>query len=118
MPEMIASSPALQAREQQIFERYTASLAELIADDTSAGAGDLRPWAAAHALMGIHQTLIGLVRRHLTQGAVDHASLAREVKARGQQALDLLAAGLGTYGAKSATGSRGDHEPTGCTALP
>ena len=104
--KMIASSPALLAREQQIFERYTASLATLIADDTGAEADDLRPWAVAHALMGIHRTLIGFVRRHLTEEAVDHARLAGEVKARGQQALDLLAAGLGSYGAKSATGSR------------
>ena len=103
--KMIASSPALLAREQQIFERYTASLAALIADDTGAEPGDLRPWAAAHALMGIHRTLIGFVRRHLTEGAVDQARLAGEVKARGRQALDLLAAGLGSYGAKSAAGS-------------
>src|SRR5215831_4293548 len=65
--KMIASSPALQAREQQIFARYTASLAALIADDTSADPGDLRPWAAAHALMGIHRTLIDFVRRHLAE---------------------------------------------------
>ena len=103
--KMIASSPALLAREQQIFERYTASLATLIADDTGAEADDLRPWAVAHALMGIHRTLIGFVRRHLTEGAVDQARLAGEVKARGRQALDLLAAGLGSYGAKSAAGS-------------
>lgn len=103
--KMIASSPALLAREEQVFARFTASLAALFADDTSAEAGDLRPWAAAHALMGIHRALIGFVRRRLTEQAVDHARLADEVKARGQQALDLLGAGLGTYGAKSATGS-------------
>ncbi|HYZ56014.1 MAG TPA: TetR family transcriptional regulator [Streptosporangiaceae bacterium] len=100
---MIASSPALLAREQQIFARYTASLAELIAEETGTEADDLRPWAAAHALMGIHRTLIGFVRRRLTEGPIDHARLAGEVKARGRQALDLLAAGLGTYGATPAT---------------
>jgi AcrR family transcriptional regulator len=104
--KMIASSPALQAREQQIFARYTASLAALIADDTNAEAGDLRPWAAAHALMGIHRTLIDFVRRHLAERDLDHARLADELKARGGEALDLLATGLGTYGAKPATGSR------------
>ena len=104
--KMIASSPALLAREQQIFERYTASLATLIADDTGAEADDLRPWVAAHALMGIHRTLISFVRRQLTEGAVDRARLVGEVKARGRHALDLLAAGLGSYGAKSATGPR------------
>ena len=59
--KMISSSPALLTREREIFARYTASLAALIADDTGAGADDLRPWAAAHALMGIHQSLIGFI---------------------------------------------------------
>jgi AcrR family transcriptional regulator len=104
--KMIASSPALLAREEQVLARYTASLAAQIADETGAEVGDLRPWAVAHALMGIHRTLIGFVRRHLTGQAVDHARLADEVKARGQQALDLLAAGLGSCGAKPPTGSR------------
>jgi len=101
---MIASSPALLAREQQIFTRYTASLARLIAEDTGAGADDLRPWAAAHALMGIHRTLLDCVRRRLAEGPVDHVRLADEVGTRGRQALDLLAAGLGTYGAAPAAG--------------
>ena len=100
---MIASSPALLAREQQIFTRYTASLAKLIGEDTGAGRDDLRPWAAAHALMGIHRTLIGFIRRRLTEEPVDQVRLAGEVRARGQQALDLLAAGLGSYGAAPAT---------------
>ena len=100
---VIASSPALLTREREIFARYTASLAALIASDTSAEAGDLRPWAAAHALIGIHQSLIGLVRRRLTEGPADHARLAQEVTARGQQAMDLLEQGLGSYGATPAT---------------
>jgi AcrR family transcriptional regulator len=101
--KMIASSPALLAREREIFARYTTSLAALIAEDTGAEAGDLRPWAAAHALMGVHQSLIGLVRRRLADTPTDPARLGREVKDRGQQALDLLAAGLGGYGATPAT---------------
>lgn len=98
--QMIASSPALQAREREIFARYTASLAALIAEDAGALADDLRPWAAAHALIGVHQSLIGFVRRSLVTGQVDHASLARQVLVRGQQALDLLQAGLGRYGVR------------------
>jgi AcrR family transcriptional regulator len=98
--KMIVSSPALLAREQQVFARYTASLAALIAAETGAEDGDLRPRAAAHALMGIHQALIGLVRRRLTEGPVDHVHLAREVTARGRQALDLLVLDLGRYGVR------------------
>ncbi|HEV2377911.1 MAG TPA: TetR family transcriptional regulator [Streptosporangiaceae bacterium] len=95
--KMIADSPALLTRERQIYARYTASLAVLIAEDTGAEPGDLRPWAAAYALMGIHQSLIGLVRRRLADAPTYQASLAHEVKTRGQQALDLLEQGLGAY---------------------
>ena len=40
------------------------------------------------------------VRRHLADGAIDHVGLAREVRARGQEALDLLEQGLAGYGVK------------------
>jgi hypothetical protein len=49
--------------------------------------------------MGIHQTLIGLVRCHLGGASPDPARLAREVQARGREALGLLERGLATYGA-------------------
>jgi hypothetical protein len=52
--------------------------------------------------MGVHQALVGFARRRLIEGPVDHARLRREVTARGRQALDLLAAGLGSYGARPA----------------
>lgn len=100
---MIAASPALLAREREILARYTRSLATLIAEDTGAGPDDLRPWLVAHALIGTHQSLIGLVRRHLTasqDGPAGNAALAREVVARGREALGLLEQGLAGYGAK------------------
>jgi len=37
--KMVSSSPALLAREEQVFARYTASLAALIAEETGAGPG-------------------------------------------------------------------------------
>jgi len=56
----------------------------------------------ARALIGTHQSLIEFVRRHLTDGATDHVGLAREVWARGREALDLLEQGLAGYGAEPA----------------
>jgi AcrR family transcriptional regulator len=104
--KMIADSPALQVREREILARYTASLAALIAADAAAGPGDLRPSVVARALIGTHQSLIEFVRRHLTDDAVDHVALAREVWARGREALDLLEQGLAGYGAKPADQGR------------
>src|SRR5215216_4225403 len=46
---MITESPALLERERQIFDRYTASLASVVADET--GAQDVEAWTVANALM-------------------------------------------------------------------
>jgi AcrR family transcriptional regulator len=100
--KMIAASPVLRSREREILARYTESLAALIAEDTAADPDDLRPLVVARSLIGAHQSLIEFVRRHLTDDAVDHVALAREVWARGREALALLEQGLAGYGAKPA----------------
>jgi AcrR family transcriptional regulator len=92
----IAESPALLAREQQIFARYTDSLAALLADEQGAKAGDVRPWVAANAMMGVHRAVVGYARRRILEGA-RHPALAREVRARAEQALALLEQGMGDY---------------------
>ena len=91
---MIATSPALQARQREIFARYAASLAALLAEETCTAPDDLRPWVVAHALIGTHQALIGFVHRRLVEGPMEHARLAREVRSQGQRALKLLEEGL------------------------
>ena len=108
--KMIAASPALLSREREILARYTASLAALIAQDTAADPGDLRPWVVARALIGIHHSLIELVRRLLDE-PTGQARLADEVRTRGRQALDLLEQGLADYGAKPATKPHQTPEP-------
>jgi AcrR family transcriptional regulator len=97
---MIAASPALLAREQQIFTRYTDALAELIASETRAGAGDVRPAVTAGALIGVHRALIDYVRQRLADDPVDRRRLARDVRRRGEAALTLLDEGLADYGKK------------------
>jgi AcrR family transcriptional regulator len=84
---MIVSSPALQRREREIFDRYTASLAELIG-------GDVEAWVIANALMGVHRALVDYTRRRILEGARNPV-LAREVSAEGTRALQRLGAGLG-----------------------
>src|SRR5580700_1675442 len=99
---MIAASPALLAREGEILAHYAASLAAILAEDTAAEPGDLRPWVVARALIGTHHSLIEFVRRRLLEGPADHARLADEVDTRGRQALALLDQGFGSYGARPA----------------
>jgi AcrR family transcriptional regulator len=97
LTRMITESPSLLAREQQIFAGYTASLAALIAAERGADAGEVEPWVVANAMMGVHRALVSHARRRVVEGA-RHPSLAREVRAQGEQALTLLEHGLGGYG--------------------
>ena len=99
LTRMIAESPALQAREQQIFAGYTASLAALLAEETGADAADLRSWVAANAMMGVHRALVHHARRRVIEGA-RHPRLAAEVPARAEEALELLDEGLAGYAIK------------------
>jgi AcrR family transcriptional regulator len=103
---MIAASPALLAREQQIFARYTDTLAHLIATETRARAGDLRPYVVANALIGVHRALIYYVRERLESGASDRRRLARQVRRRGENALALLSDGLDDYAPKRQKGEQ------------
>jgi AcrR family transcriptional regulator len=93
---MIASSPALLAREQQVYERYTRSLAALIAEETGAKEGAIEPWVAANAMMGVHRALVDYTRGRVAAGEPS-PRLARDVRAQGERALELLERGLGDY---------------------
>lgn len=94
---LIAESPALLAREQQIFASYAASLARFLAQETGASAKDIRPYVAAHAMIGIHRGLINLVRQHLQASQVDRKNLAKEIASAGQAAVAALAQGYSAY---------------------
>ncbi|OLB66629.1 MAG: hypothetical protein AUI10_02210 [Actinobacteria bacterium 13_2_20CM_2_72_6] len=93
----IAESPALLARERQIFDRYTRSLAELIAGETRVRPDDVVPWVVAHALMGVHRALLEYVRRQVHAGR-SGPPLARAVRARADRAIAVLAKGLADVG--------------------
>ena len=86
---MIASSPALLAREQQIFAGFTDALAELLG-------GDIEARVAANAMMGVHRALVDFARGRIVEGA-RHPGLADEVRAQADAALTLLERGLGAY---------------------
>jgi AcrR family transcriptional regulator len=98
---VITQSPALLAREQQIYAKYTDALARLLATETSASRGDLEPWVIARTLIGLHQALVDYSRREIAAGT-RNPTLARRVRRQAQQALELLSNGLADYGARSA----------------
>ena len=95
---VIAESPSLLAREQQIYLRYTASLAAVLAQESGADADDIRPWIIADTLIGIHQALVDYSRRQILAG-MRNPELRRRVRRQTRSALNLLAKGLADYGA-------------------
>jgi AcrR family transcriptional regulator len=95
---MIAESPTLLARERQIFDAYTDSLAALIAEETRAPAGSIEPWVVANTLLGVHRAGVDFARRRIVAGA-RNPGLARSVRRQITRALDALNEGLAEYGA-------------------
>jgi AcrR family transcriptional regulator len=93
---MITASPALAAREQQVFLRFTGSLARLLAEETGAEPGAVEPWVAANAMMGVHRALVDFTRTRVLAGATT-TELAEAVRAQGERALAALESGLGGY---------------------
>src|SRR5262249_6627054 len=90
---MIAQSPALRAREREVFQQYTLALAELLAEETGARGDDVQPWVVANALIGIHRALIDYVRDGVAAGRSSRV-LARGVREQANRTLGLLEGGL------------------------
>ena len=94
---VITESPALLAREQQVYAKYTDALAKLLTTETGARPGDLEPWVIARTLIGLHQAAVDYSRREILAGT-RNPTLARRVRRHTQQALELLSNGLADYG--------------------
>jgi AcrR family transcriptional regulator len=103
MARMITASPALLARERQVFAEHTAQLAAVLAEQTRADPEDLTPWAVANALMGVHRAMLDSVRRRALDGQ-PNPSLAHDVRIQAERALTLLEEGLSGY-------PKNDHQP-------
>jgi AcrR family transcriptional regulator len=99
--EIIESSPALLAREQQIYGRYTDLLATLTAEETAADRDDLQPWIIANALMGVHRALVRHVRNALL-AETPSAQIVRQVRRQASVAFAHLDRGLAGYGRREA----------------
>jgi AcrR family transcriptional regulator len=99
--QLITASPSLLAREQQALDQAAGVLAGVLAADTGAAPGDLRPQVAAHALIGVHRALLDYVRSRVQAGD-NLAGLAAEVRKVTASAFDLLEQGLRGYAAEPA----------------
>ncbi len=96
MAQVVRGSRTLQVREREILGELTEALAELIAEETDARSGQLEPWLAANAVLGLYASLIELARNRVLAGLAGEA-LAAELRRRGQRGLSLLQFGLAGY---------------------
>jgi AcrR family transcriptional regulator len=96
---VITESPALLARERQVFDHYARTLAALIAEDTGAEPGDVVCQTIANTLLGLHRALIAYVREQALTGA-SAARIRREVRAEAERAVAQLERGLGGFGVR------------------
>ncbi|MCZ2840105.1 TetR family transcriptional regulator [Modestobacter sp. VKM Ac-2985] len=96
MARIIRASRTLQAREREILGALTDTLAEQIALETRASAGELEPWLAANAVLGLYSALLDLARDRVLAGA-SGPELVTELRTRGRRGLALLQFGLAGY---------------------
>jgi len=92
----IDASPSLQAREREVVEHTTRSLAALLAEETAARATDAEPLAVAAALTGVQRALTVYVRASILAGR-SGPKLAADVRAQARRAFARLDAGLADY---------------------
>lgn len=90
---VLTSSQALIARQREILESYTSSLAASIAQELGMAADDVEPWVLANALIGVHRALIAYTHRQALAG-VENRRIARNLKRHGKRALALLEHGV------------------------
>jgi AcrR family transcriptional regulator len=96
---VITDSPALLARERQVFDQYARDLATLIAEETGAEPGDVVCRAVANTLLGLHRALIDSVREQALAGA-PAARIRRGVRSEAKRAIAQLERGLRDFGVR------------------
>jgi AcrR family transcriptional regulator len=102
----IEGSSALRARLRLGFEKGEASLAETIAEETEAVAGDPTPQIVAAMLVAIQRTLTESARAAALRGDAV-ASTKRRLRQACDRAFALLDGGVRGYGKKKAPGRGG-----------
>ena len=99
---MVAGSPALRSCQAEIFDLQAHALAELLAAETGAGPAGPEALAAAHALMGVHRTMLHATRQAALAGERG-PRLAKMIEDHLRRALAVVAGGLGDYARRAIT---------------
>jgi AcrR family transcriptional regulator len=92
---VITESPALLARERQVFDHYARTLADLLAEETRAA--PIVCHTVANTLLGLHRALIDYVRDQALSGA-SAAQIRKGVRREARRAITQLERGLSDFG--------------------
>jgi AcrR family transcriptional regulator len=103
MAQVVRGSRTLQIREREILGALTDALAGLIVEEIGGRSGDVEPWLAAHAVLGLYASLLELARDRVL-GGLGGPELSAELLRQGQRGLSLLQFGLAGYAKSSAAG--------------
>ena len=95
----IPASPSLMAREREIVDRYTARLAQLLAEETGSGPDDIVAVSVASALMSTHRALVSYARGRVLAGHRGER-LVEDYRAQARRAFARLERGLADYAVK------------------
>ena len=96
---IIVESPALLARERQVFDQYAKTLGAYLAQEVGDPPGDVVCQAVANALLGLHRALIDHVRALALAGAPADR-IRRDVRRQARRAVAQLEQGLGDFGVR------------------
>jgi AcrR family transcriptional regulator len=98
---IVTESPALLARERQVFDGYARELAALVAQDIGAVPGDVLCRVVANTLLGLHRALIDYVRDQALAGA-PASRIRTGLRREAERAIAQLEHGLRDFGGGNA----------------
>ncbi|GAA3442480.1 TetR/AcrR family transcriptional regulator [Planomonospora venezuelensis] len=98
---MIVGSPALTARLREFHDEREKALADVLAEETAAGPGDILPRVAAAQLGGVHRLLFDETLRR-TVGGQRNEEIAAALTGYIGTAFDALEPSLGDYAVRPA----------------
>jgi AcrR family transcriptional regulator len=97
---LIDNSPSLRAREREMGERSTVTLARALAEETGATSDDPLPLLVAGLITGARQALFNEARRRMRAGE-EFQAVRSWFAAAAERAFDLVEAAVPGYGVRS-----------------
>ncbi|MEX2193727.1 MAG: TetR/AcrR family transcriptional regulator [Thermoleophilaceae bacterium] len=93
MGRLVDASPALRARQGEIFDEFAHILAEVIREEIGAGEDDVRPYVAGQAILAVQRSVLESARGRVVRGERGKR-LATALQSEAERGYELLDAGM------------------------